>query len=111
MVRMKKREGWRGWVGEKKKEIRKLDRRKEREASAFACLVMSGSATPWTIARQTPLSMGFLRQEHWSALPFPSLGDLPDPGLEHASLVSPALAGRLFTTSATWETLFHTRGQ
>ena len=39
-------------------------------------------ATPWTEARQTPLSMGFSRQEYWSGLPFPSSGDLPDPGIE-----------------------------
>ena len=38
--------------------------------------------TPWTVACQTPLSMGFSRQEYWSGLPFPSPGDLPDPGIE-----------------------------
>ena len=55
-------------------------------------------ATPWTVARQAPLSMGFSRQEYWSGLPFPPLGDLPNPGIEPASPVSPALAGRFFTT-------------
>ena len=51
--------------------------------------------TPWTVARQAPLSMGFSRQEHWvGGLPFPSLVDLPDPGMELESL---ALAGRFFT--------------
>ena len=49
-------------------------------------------ATPRT--HQVPLSMGFLRQEHWSGLPFPSPGDLPDPGIEP---MSPALAGGFFT--------------
>ena len=44
---------------------------------------------------QAPLSMGFPRQEYWSGLPFPLLGDLPDPGVEPAS---PVLAGRFFTT-------------
>ena len=44
--------------------------------------------TPWTVAHQAPLSMGFSRQEYWSGLPFPSPGDLPDPGME---LGSPAL--------------------
>ena len=39
-------------------------------------------ATPWTITHQAPLSMGFSRQEYWSQVPFPSLGDLPDPGIE-----------------------------
>ena len=46
-------------------------------------------ATPWTVVRQTPLSKGFSRQEYWSGLPFSSPGDLPDPGIEPASLMSP----------------------
>ena len=41
--------------------------------------------TPWTVAPQAPLSMGFPRQEYWSGLPFPSPGDLPDPGTEPES--------------------------
>ena len=61
-------------------------------------------ATPWTEARQAPLSMGFHRQEYWSGLPFPPPGDLPEPGAEPVSLISPALAGGFFTTSTTWET-------
>ena len=44
-------------------------------------------ATPWTLARQAPLSMGFSRQEYWSELPFPPPGDLPNPGNEPASPV------------------------
>ena len=63
-------------------------------------------ATPWTVALQAPLSMGFSKQEYWSGLPFPSPGDLPDPGTEPLSLVSPALAGGFFTTSAIWEVGF-----
>ena len=63
-------------------------------------------ANLWTIARQAPLSMGFSRQEYWSGLPFPPPGDLPDPGIEPVSLISPALAGRFFITSATWEAQF-----
>ena len=59
--------------------------------------------TPWTVAHQAPLSMGFSRQEYWSGLPCPSPGDLPDPGIEPMSLMSPALADGFFTTSATWE--------
>ena len=47
--------------------------------------------------------MGFSSREYWSGLPCPSPGDLPDPGIEPSSLVSPALADRFFTTSATWE--------
>ena len=57
------------------------------------------------VARQAPLSMGFPRQEYWSGLPCPPPGDLPDPGIKPASLVSPALAGGFFTTSAPWEGL------
>ena len=45
----------------------------------------SSFATSWTITHQAPLSMGFPRQEYWSGLPFPSPGDLPDPGIEPAS--------------------------
>ena len=56
-------------------------------------------ATPETVARQAPLSMGFSRQEYWSGLPFTSPGDLSNPGIEPASLASPALAGRCFTTA------------
>ena len=44
---------------------------------------MSDSATPWTVIHQAPLSMGFSKQEYWSGSPFPSPGDLPDPGIEH----------------------------
>ena len=47
--------------------------------------------------------MAFPRQEHWSGLPFPSPGDLPDPGIELASLMSPELAGGFLTTSNIWE--------
>ena len=50
--------------------------------------------TLWSVAHQAPLSTGFPRQEYWSGLPFPSPGDLPDPGIEPAS---PASAGRFFT--------------
>ena len=50
--------------------------------------------TPWTVARQVPLSMKISRQEYWSGLPFPSSGDLPDPGIKP---LFPALAGGFFT--------------
>ena len=55
-------------------------------------------AIPWTVPRQAPLSIGFSRQEYWSGLPFPSPEDLPNPGIESMSPVSPALAGRFFNT-------------
>ena len=60
-------------------------------------------ATQWTITRQAPLSTEFSRQEYWSRLPFPSPEDILDPGIKPVSLESPALAGRFFTTTATWE--------
>ena len=58
-------------------------------------------ATPWTVAHQAPLFMGFSRHEYWSRLPFPPPGDLPHLGTELTSLMSPALTGRFSTTSAT----------
>ena len=60
-------------------------------------------ATLWTLALQALPSMGFCRQDYWSGLPCPLPVDLPDPGIEPASLMSLALAGGFFTTSATWE--------
>ena len=49
--------------------------------------------------------MGFSKQEYYSELPFPTPGDLPDPGIEPTSLASPALAGGFFTTRAAWEAI------
>ena len=57
-------------------------------------------ATPWTVAHQAPLSMGFSRQEYWSGLPLSRPGHLPNPGIQPMSLKSPALAGGFFTTIA-----------
>ena len=62
--------------------------------------VMSESfATLWTMAHQAPLSMGFSGQEYWGGLPCPPPGDIPNPGTEPVSLMSPALAVTFFTTS------------
>ena len=58
---------------------------------AKSCLTLS---TPWIVAHQAPLSLGFPRQEYWSGVPLPPPGDLPDPGVEPRS---PALAGGFFT--------------
>ena len=69
--------------------------------SHFSCIHLF--ANLWTIACQASLSMGFSRQEYWSGLPLLSLGDLPDPGIKLISLMSPALVGRFFTASTTWE--------
>ena len=54
--------------------------------------------TPWTVAHQAPLSMGFSKQDSWNELPFPTQRDLPDPGIKPSSLVSPALANGFFIT-------------
>ena len=56
-----------------------------------------------TVAHQAPLSMGFSKGEYWSGLLWPPPRDLPNPGIELISLMSPELAGRFFTTSAIWE--------
>ena len=64
---------------------------------ALSCVQLS--VTPWTVACQASLSMGFSGQENWSGLPFPTLEDLPNPGIEPRSPVSPALAGGFFTTA------------
>ena len=58
-----------------------------------------------TIVCPAPLSKGFPRQEYWSGLPCHPSGDLPNPGIEPASLISPALAGGFFTSRVTWEAL------
>ena len=79
--------------------------RHNNNCTAHVCVcvssVLSIFVTPWTIALQAPLMMEFSRQEYWSGLPFPTPGDLHYPGIEPASsvsTVSPALAGRFFTT-------------
>ena len=69
------------------------------------CSVVSDSVTPWTVTHQAPLSVGFPRQAYWSGLLLPSPGDLPDPGIEAESLMSPGCAGGFFTINATWECL------
>ena len=76
--------------------------------TAMPCLLLSRVwlfATPWTVAHQALLSMGFSRQEYWSGLPCFTPGDLPNSGIESVSLDSLASEGRFFTTSATWEVL------
>ena len=56
------------------------------------CSVVSDSVASWIVALQSPLCMKSSRQEYWCGLPFPSLGDLPNPGIEPMSLASPELA-------------------
>ena len=73
-------------------------------ARSLSCVWLFAIA--WTVARQAPLFMGFSRQEYWREVSFPTPRDLPDPGIEFTSLASPALAGRFFTTSATWSATY-----
>ena len=79
------------------------------------CVCMSSRVQPFviplTVAHHAPLCMNFSRQEYWSGLPFPTPGDLPNPGIEPASLVSPALAGEFFTAGTTLEAQFWHRQQ
>ena len=76
----------------------KLDKESESEV-AQSCLTLGD---PWTVAHQAPPSMGFSKQEYWSGLPFPSPGDLPNPGIEPRS---PALQADALTsaTREAWE--------
>ena len=69
--------------------------------SCFSHIRLFG--TLWTITCQPALSLELSKQEYWSGLPCPPSGILPDPGIRKFCLLSPALAGGLFTTSATWE--------
>ena len=71
--------------------------------SPHLCPTLCDPMDWWTVVCQAPLSMGFSRREYWSGWPCPLSGDLPDSGIENVSLTSPALAGRFFTTSTTWE--------
>ena len=70
---------------------------------AHSCLTLCDSQ--WTVACQAPLSLGFPRQEYQRGLPFPTLGDLPDPKIEPESPTSPALAGGFFATVSLWKPL------
>ena len=85
-----------------------LGMKKHSKSSPVLCKSLQSRptlVTPWTVTGQAPLSMGFSREEYWSGLPCPALGDLPDPRIKPAFLMSPALAGGFFTACATWETL------
>ena len=64
--------------------------------SSLSCVRLF--ATLWTVAHQAPLSVGLFRQEYWSGLPFPPPEDLPDPGIEAASPVTPALQADSLST-------------
>ena len=64
-------------------------------------------ATSWMVAHQALLSTEFSKQDYWSGLPLPTLGDLPDPGIEPDSPTSPALTDRIFTTVRPWGILIY----
>ena len=66
----------------------------------MCCLLATTNSftTPWTVAGQAPLSMGFSQEKYWSGLPYLPPGDFPNPGIEPTSPVSPALSGGFFTT-------------
>ena len=68
-------------------------------------------ATPWTVAYQVPSSMEFSRQEYWSGLPFPSLGDLPDPGIEPGPHMVGIVGRGLKTTVNKWFTFLMLEGR
>ena len=83
----------------KKKSKKERDIEENARVPAHSLSRVRLFVTPWTVASQAPLSLGFFRQEYWNGLPFPPPpGDLPDPEIQPASPVSPALVGRLFTT-------------
>ena len=93
---------WEKPSGEELKPATKLHGRASKWSFSLSCLFLVSrfscvrlSVTPWTVAHQAPLPKGCPRQEHWSGLPLPSLGDLPKPGIKYTS---PALANRFFTT-------------
>ena len=69
----------------------------EDEVMFLYSVISESFVTPSTVTCQASLSMGFPRQRYWSGFPFPSPGDLPDPGIKLVFVVSPVLAGRFFT--------------
>ena len=77
----------------------------QHKRSACMCLLshVQLCATPWTVARQAPLSMGFSRQEYWSGCPCPPPGHLPHPEIEPPSLTSIALTSGFLTTITPWK--------
>ena len=83
---------------EPKQTLAGLQTHEAKESVSHSLSPVQHFATPWAITHQAPVSMGFSRQEYWSGQPFPSLGDLPNPGVEPGSLVLP---GGFFTVWVT----------
>ena len=93
-----------------RKTLELLKKNKSSNPQAFVFMLSRFSGvqpfvTPWILAREAPLSMGFSGQVYWSGLPCPSSGALPDLRIKSAFLISPVLAGGFFTTSTTREAL------
>ena len=85
-----------------------IDKQTGNKDNSCVCMLSQLSSvqlleTPWIVARQAPLSMGFSRQEYWSGVPCLLPGYLPNPGIEPACLMSPAQASEFFTSGAIWE--------
>ena len=80
---------------------KRMDRYLNKQLSFSRSVMSNFFAIPLTVAHQTPLSMGFPRQEYQSELPFPPSEDLSGPGIKLMSSATPALAGRLFATEST----------
>ena len=78
---------------------------RQRDFMLSLSVVSNSLQPPWTVAQQTPLSMEFSRQEYWNGLPFPPPGDLPNPGIELASLASCFTDRQILHHCATWEAL------
>ena len=127
-----KKTSFRGFLQERKKKFLEADQfnsietilyNRKRTLTTYPITFITGSlktvchslscvrlfAIPWTVALQAPLSMKFSRQEYWSGLLCPPPRYLPKAGIEPVSLMSPALAGRFFTTSASWKPQNHVR--
>ena len=71
--------------GKKKKELKEMRTSLETPGAGLVTKLCLTLVTPWTVACQDPLPIGFSRQEYWSGVPFPSPGDHPDPGIEPES--------------------------
>ena len=78
--------------------------------SCFSHVQLCQALAPWTVAFEALLSVGFSRQKYWSGLSCPPAGDLPNPGTEPMSLMSPALAGGLFTTPPPGKLMLSSQG-
>ena len=85
--------------------INHINKFKKKKVKVLVTQLCSTLCNPWAVAHQDPLSIKFSRQEHWSGLPFPAPGHLPNPGIEPKSLVSPALTDRILYHCPTWEAL------